>query len=774
MKTTLCFTLTLLTFTMLASVPNSFAQDTSRKYIVRQIYFYPNDLDPLENIDATLDKWVEHVQQFYTDEMERHGFGRKTFRLETDAQGNPVRHYVKGKFTNEHYAKDLINKASKEIGEQFDLGEHLIDLIFFRYDQPGKYAFAQVGGNASGHSFGGKANIILLNFDDKAPKSLYARAWTVTAHELGHAFGLKHDFRDDQYVMSGGSYELESRLSYCAAEWLSVSRYFNTTQNVFDQEPSVEMLEPTFVSSPNTIRFRFEITHSARLHQAQLLTNSLVSFSLFDPTTVIDCKSLNTNSTTVEFVTTELAPISEYVRLRVIDVHGNFNFTDQRFPINMTALLSDSKSEPVSIPDKNLAALIRKTLGLQSTSPITKLDMLGLGDLHFYEDNRNHSGLRPPPGKEITDLTGLQHATNLERLYLNDHRIVDLTPLAGLTKLRSLILSRNQISDVSPVEGLTLLSELWLDQNQISDITPLARLTRLTSLLLGGNKIADITPLAGLMNLRILNIGWNQINDEMLTQLAALTEFPKLNSLSLGGSKIRDLTPLTKLTRIERLSFLDLEANQIVDITPLEGMTDLRMLFLPENQISDITPLKGMMNLGVLYLRENQISDVSPLSDLVNLDSLNLVGNPIKNRKPLFALLRKNPNVEIWLKHGDKPLPVTLSHFRAEHTDAGVVINWTTESEINNAGFYIYRSETKDSEFKVVNPTMIQGAGTTSERNTYTWTDTTAKPNTVYYYRIEDVSHAAVRKQLATVRLRGLVSANGKFTTTWADLKMLH
>ena len=66
---------------------------------------------------------------------------------------------------------------------------------------------------------------------------------------------------------------------------------------------------------------------------------------------------------------------------------------------------------------------------------------------------------------------------------------------------------------------------------------------------------------------------------------------------------------------------------------------------------------------------------------------------------------------------------------------------------------------------------MIQGAGTTGERNEYSWTDTTAKPNTVYYYRIEDVSHAGDRKQLATVRLRGLVSASGKLTTRWADLK---
>ena len=116
-------------------------------------------------------------------------------------------------------------------------------------------------------------------------------------------------------------------------------------------------------------------------------------------------------------------------------------------------------------------------------------------------------------------------------------------------------------------------------------------------------------------------------------------------------------------------------------------------------------------------------------------------------------------------------MPVKLSHFRAEHTDAGVVLKWTTESELDNAGFYIYRSEAKDGEFKAVNASMIQGAGTTSERHTYTWTDTTAKPNTLYYYQIEDISHAGVRKRLATVQLKGLVSVSGKLLTKWADLK---
>ena len=119
-------------------------------------------------------------------------------------------------------------------------------------------------------------------------------------------------------------------------------------------------------------------------------------------------------------------------------------------------------------------------------------------------------------------------------------------------------------------------------------------------------------------------------------------------------------------------------------------------------------------------------------------------------------------------------LPVQLSQFRPDRTETGtVVIQWTTESEMDNAGFNILRSQTRTGEFKVINAQMIPGAGTTAERNTYTWTDTTAKPNVVYYYQIEDVSFDGERQALATVRLRGLVSAKGKLTTQWGELKKL-
>ena len=127
--------------------------------------------------------------------------------------------------------------------------------------------------------------------------------------------------------------------------------------------------------------------------------------------------------------------------------------------------------------------------------------------------------------------------------------------------------------------------------------------------------------------------------------------------------------------------------------------------------------------------------------------------------------------VQFWEASSDLPLPVSLSSFRVEQTTAGVVLTWTTESEVNNAGFNILRSRTKTGEYQKINAKLIQGAGTTGQRSTYTWTDTTAKPNTVYYYQIEDVSHAGVHQTLTTTRLHGLISAKGKMITQWASFK---
>ena len=119
-------------------------------------------------------------------------------------------------------------------------------------------------------------------------------------------------------------------------------------------------------------------------------------------------------------------------------------------------------------------------------------------------------------------------------------------------------------------------------------------------------------------------------------------------------------------------------------------------------------------------------------------------------------------------------LPVELSGFNAarDRVTGAVVITWATQSELNNAGFFIKRSQQQKGKFVVVNPTMISGAGTTAEKQSYTYTDATADPNVIYFYQIEDVSLDGNRQTLTRAhRLKGHIGAAGKATTTWGELK---
>ena len=117
-------------------------------------------------------------------------------------------------------------------------------------------------------------------------------------------------------------------------------------------------------------------------------------------------------------------------------------------------------------------------------------------------------------------------------------------------------------------------------------------------------------------------------------------------------------------------------------------------------------------------------------------------------------------------------LPVELSSFTATRTEAGaVVLTWTTESEVDNAGFNLRRSEKRESGFTLLNAALIAGAGTTGERQEYTFTDTSAKPGVAYYYQIEEVAFDGKRETLAMRRLRGPVSAANRMLTTFGAVK---
>ena len=251
------------------------------------------------------------------------------------------------------------------------------------------------------------------------------------------------------------------------------------------------------------------------------------------------------------------------------------------------------------LPDPNLRMAIRETLraetGLPDHTPLTKEHLKHF--THLDVENNN-----------ISDLTGLEHATNLEDFNGDGNQISDLTPLSGLVHLHTLTLRKNQISDISPLANLTILHRLHLALNQISDITPLEHLT----------------------GLRWLDLEHNQIWD-----ISVLSNFTILEELRLTDNFIIDISPLANLTILHRLH---LALNQISDITPLENLTRLRWLNLTRNQIRDISVLSNLTILEDLRLTSNLITDFSPLANLTRLKRLSIKENFNEDIAPLRHL----------------------------------------------------------------------------------------------------------------------------------------
>ncbi len=83
------------------------------------------------------------------------------------------------------------------------------------------------------------------------------------------------------------------------------------------------------------------------------------------------------------------------------------------------------------------------------------------------------------------------------------------------------------------------------------------------------------------------------------------------------------------------------------------------------------------------------------------------------------------------------PVPVELTSFTASANASGVVLIWTTASEINNHGFEIERSQDDKTFYRIG---FVKGTGTTTEIQSYSFVDDIEYSGVkTYYYRLRQV-----------------------------------
>jgi hypothetical protein len=82
---------------------------------------------------------------------------------------------------------------------------------------------------------------------------------------------------------------------------------------------------------------------------------------------------------------------------------------------------------------------------------------------------------------------------------------------------------------------------------------------------------------------------------------------------------------------------------------------------------------------------------------------------------------------------------ITLSNFTVEPSNRKAIVIWSTESEIDNAGFNILRAKAKDEEYIKINDSLIPAKGSPAQGASYEFIDTELRNGKTYYYKLEDI-----------------------------------
>lgn len=188
-------------------------------------------------------------------------------------------------------------------------------------------------------------------------------------------------------------------------------------------------------------------------------------------------------------------------------------------------------------------------------------------------------------------------------------------------------------SDLEKLEEIAF-SRLKAPKLIIKDISGIETLTGLRTVAISHGEISDLTPLAKLEKLTVLRLDYQNIDN-----IDALTGLTQLKVLSLQENKVSDPSPLAGMEQLEQLSLI---SNQICDISALASLTHLRTLYFSDNQVEDLSPLNNLVMLEDLRFTMNKVSDISVMANLINLKYFHAIDNQISD----VAALAKLPKLE--------------------------------------------------------------------------------------------------------------------------------